>query len=138
MFAGVQESVHYSAEGPSGTVRGRADSGKPGYAADRTGGAGSARGETPAEADSASPMSAAESAKSKGASPMSAALPREAGTVGSPPELGSPTYKAIAQHAASIETFLAAGDASTSAREESSALAQLMQVLNDSVAPDEL
>ena len=69
---------------------------------------------------------------------MSAAAPRETGAAGSLSELGSPTYKALAQHAASIETFLAAGDASTSAREESSALAQLIQVLNDSVAPDEL
>ena len=60
------------------------------------------------------------------------AAPKEPG---SPSDLGSPTYKALAQHAASIETFLAAGDASTSAREESTALAQLMQVLNDSAAP---
>ena len=38
--------------------------------------------------------------------------------------------RALAQHAASIESFLAGGDASVSAREESTALAQLMQVLH--------
>lgn len=61
--------------------------------------------------------------------------PREQTGAGSPSEPGSPTYRALAQHAASIETFLAAGDASTSAQEESTALAQLMQVLNDHGEP---
>ena len=44
--------------------------------------------------------------------------------------------RALAQHAASIESFLAGGDASVSAREESTALAQLMQVLNGAAPED--
>ena len=44
--------------------------------------------------------------------------------------------RALAQHAASIESFLAGGNASVSAREESTALAQLMQVLAGAAPED--
>ena len=51
-------------------------------------------------------------------------------TGGSPLRCVLVMCRALAQHAASIESFLAGGDASVSAREESTALAQLMQVLH--------
>lgn len=96
--------------------------------------AGSVRQSRAADATQAgllSPPAPRDAPLSKGGS-QGMAAPKEPG---SPSDLGSPTYKALAQHAASIETFLAAGDASTSAQEESTALAQLMQVLNDNAAP---
>ena len=80
----------------------------------------------------ASPVSLDDLPLPKGGS-QGIAQPKELGGASGP---GSPTYNALAQHAASIETFLAGGDASMSAQDESTALAQLMQVLNNN--PDEL
>ena len=82
----------------------------------------------------ASPVSLGDSPQSKGGL-QGMAQPKELGSASGP---GSPTYKALAQHATSIETFLAGGVASMSARDESTALAQLMQVLNDNPDPIDL
>ena len=88
----------------------------------------------PTRSGLASPVSLDELPLFKGGT-QGMAEPKELGGASGP---GSPTYRALAQHAASIESFLAAGDASRSAQDESTALAQLMQVLNDCPAPDDL
>ena len=88
----------------------------------------------PTEAGLMSPVSLDDSPLSKGGTEGMTA-PRESDSGSGP---GSPTYRALAPHAASIETFLSAGGASTSALDESTALAQLMQVLNENPAPDDL
>ena len=91
-------------------------------------------GAEPTQSGLASPVSLDGSPLVKGGSQGMTEL-KELGSASGP---GSPTYRALAQHAASIETFLAAGDASRSAQDESTALAQLMQVLNECPAPDDL